>query len=344
MGWRGSARHWQRFDVAYLLLAGIATPLVVSVHTVVGFDFATSIVPGWHNTIFPPYFVAGAIYSGFAMVLTLAIPLRAAYGLQDFITERHLENMAKVMLATGLMVAYGYVMEAFFGWYSANYVRRVRGDQPRVRSLEIERRNQAVVAFLAVTAGRVNAVASFRLGHFDIEGRVILQDARVVRTKNRKTFETWLFPVDDDLEEIVIAWARYLLNEKGWTADDPLFPSTRVALQPSGGFGGSEIDRKPWTSTGPIRKIVSEAFHRAGLPYPNPHAFRETIVAYGRENCVGWAAMQAWAQNLGHESLTTTFGSYGKVSPEEQGRLVRSVRRTAQVHHALGTARTAARR
>lgn len=120
MGWRGSARHWRRFDTAYQLLAGIATPLVVSVHTVVGFDFATGIVPGWHNTLFPPYFVAGAIYSGFAMVLTLAIPLRAAYGLQDFITAKHLDNMAKIMLATGLMVAYGYVMEAFFGWYSAN--------------------------------------------------------------------------------------------------------------------------------------------------------------------------------------------------------------------------------
>lgn len=120
MGWRGSARHWQRFDTAYKLLAGLATPLVVSVHTVVGLDFATSIVPGWHNTIFPPYFVAGAIYSGFAMVLTLAIPLRAVYGLQDFITDRHLDNMAKVMLATELMVAYGYLMEAFFGWYSAN--------------------------------------------------------------------------------------------------------------------------------------------------------------------------------------------------------------------------------
>ncbi|HYO24694.1 MAG TPA: NrfD/PsrC family molybdoenzyme membrane anchor subunit [Lacipirellulaceae bacterium] len=120
MGWRGSAKHWHRFDVAYRLLAGIATPLVVSVHTVVGFDFATSIVPGWHNTIFPPYFVAGAIYSGFAMVLTLAIPLRAAYDLRDFITDRHLDNMAKVMLATSLMVSYGYAMEAFFGWYSAN--------------------------------------------------------------------------------------------------------------------------------------------------------------------------------------------------------------------------------
>ncbi len=120
MGWRGSARHWQRYEVAYLLLAGIATPLVVSVHTVVSLDFAVAIVPGWHTTIFPPYFVAGAIYSGFAMVLTLAIPLRAAYGLQDFITERHLQNMAKIMLATGLIVAYGYFMELFTAWYSGN--------------------------------------------------------------------------------------------------------------------------------------------------------------------------------------------------------------------------------
>jgi molybdopterin-containing oxidoreductase family membrane subunit len=118
MGWRNSALHWQRYEVAYLLLAGIATPLVVSVHTVVSFDFAVGIVPGWHTTIFPPYFVAGAIYSGFAMVLTLTIPLRALYGLKDFITTKHLENMAKVMLATGLMVAYGYMMEAFTSFYS----------------------------------------------------------------------------------------------------------------------------------------------------------------------------------------------------------------------------------
>ncbi|MFO0896366.1 MAG: NrfD/PsrC family molybdoenzyme membrane anchor subunit [Pirellulales bacterium] len=120
MGWRGSATHWHRYHVAYVLLAGLATPLVVSVHTVVGLDFATSVLPGWHATIFPPYFVAGAIFSGFAMVMTLAIPLRAVYGLQDFITAKHLDNMAKIMLATGLMVAYGYLMEVFFGWYSAN--------------------------------------------------------------------------------------------------------------------------------------------------------------------------------------------------------------------------------
>ncbi len=119
MGWRGSAIHWYRYEVAYLLLAGLATPLVVSVHTVVSFDFAIGIIPGWHATIFPPYFVAGAIYAGFAMVLTLAIPIRWMYGLQDFITARHLRNMAKVMLATGLIVAYGYMMEAFMAWYSA---------------------------------------------------------------------------------------------------------------------------------------------------------------------------------------------------------------------------------
>jgi molybdopterin-containing oxidoreductase family membrane subunit len=120
MGWRGSARHWHRYETAYLLLAGLATPLVVSVHTVVSFDFAVSQLPGWHATIFPPYFVAGAIYSGFAMVMTLAIPLRKFYGLEDFITMRHLRNMAKIMLATGLIVGYGYMMEVFMAWYSAN--------------------------------------------------------------------------------------------------------------------------------------------------------------------------------------------------------------------------------
>jgi molybdopterin-containing oxidoreductase family membrane subunit len=124
MGWRGSAKHWQRYDSAYLLLAGLATPLVVSVHTVVSFDFAISILPGWHSTIFPPYFVAGALFSGFAMVLTLTIPIRAVYRLEDFITMRHLNNMAKIMLATGLIVTYGYGMEIFMAWYGGNNFER----------------------------------------------------------------------------------------------------------------------------------------------------------------------------------------------------------------------------
>src|ERR1700682_2153427 len=118
MGWRGSAKHWNRYETAYMLLAGLATPLVLSVHSVVSLDFASSIVPGWHTTFFPPYFVAGAIYSGFAMVLILAIPFRYLYGMQDFITLRHLQNAAKVMLATGMIVAYAYGLEMFMGWYS----------------------------------------------------------------------------------------------------------------------------------------------------------------------------------------------------------------------------------
>ena len=120
MGWRGAASHWQKYETASLLLAGLATPLVLSVHTVVSFDFTVAIVPGWHSTIFPPYFVAGAIYSGFAMVMVLAIPLRAMYGLEDLITTRHLDNMAKVMLATGEIVAYSYMFEAFIAWYSGD--------------------------------------------------------------------------------------------------------------------------------------------------------------------------------------------------------------------------------
>jgi Ni/Fe-hydrogenase subunit HybB-like protein len=120
LGWRGESRHWRWHETASLLLAGLATPLVLSVHTVVSFDFTIAILPGWHSTIFPPYFVAGAIYSGFAMVLILAIPLRAVYGLENLVTERHLNNCAKVMLATGLILAYTYAIEPFTAWYSGD--------------------------------------------------------------------------------------------------------------------------------------------------------------------------------------------------------------------------------
>ncbi len=120
LGWRGGQRHWRHYEMAYLLLAGLSTPLVLSVHTIVSFDFAVSQVPGWHTTIFPPYFVAGAIFSGFAMVITLLVPARAAFGLQDLITTRHLENICKVLLATGMMVGYAYATEFFIAWYSGN--------------------------------------------------------------------------------------------------------------------------------------------------------------------------------------------------------------------------------
>jgi Ni/Fe-hydrogenase subunit HybB-like protein len=120
LGWRGSARHWHRYQMTYLLLAALATPLVVSVHTVVSFDFATTLVPGWHSTIFPPYFVAGAIFSGLAMVVLITAALRRYYRLHGIITMKHLDNMAKIMLASGLFVSHGYVVEFFFGWYSGS--------------------------------------------------------------------------------------------------------------------------------------------------------------------------------------------------------------------------------
>jgi Ni/Fe-hydrogenase subunit HybB-like protein len=124
MGWRNSARHWERFESAYLILGGLATPLVVSVHSVVSSDFAMANVPGWHETVFPPYFVAGAIFSGFAMVLMLAIPLRMIYHLEDFITEDHLNVMGKVLLATSFLTSYGYFSEQFISWYGGETVER----------------------------------------------------------------------------------------------------------------------------------------------------------------------------------------------------------------------------
>ncbi len=121
MGWRGSNQHWHRYEQMYLLLAGLSTPLVLSVHSIVSFDFAVSIVPGWNVTVFPPYFVAGAVFAGFAMVITFALPIRKLYKLEHLITDRHMDWMAKILLATGLIVFYGYILEIFFSWYSGNF-------------------------------------------------------------------------------------------------------------------------------------------------------------------------------------------------------------------------------
>ncbi|HSO06356.1 MAG TPA: NrfD/PsrC family molybdoenzyme membrane anchor subunit [Pelomicrobium sp.] len=124
LGWRGSAAHWHRMETAYLLLAAFATPLVISVHSVISLDFAVSIVPGYHSTVFPPYFVAGALFSGFCMVVTIAVPLRRVFGLQDFITLRHFDMMGRIMLAAGWMVIYGYLVEVFIAWYGGSEFER----------------------------------------------------------------------------------------------------------------------------------------------------------------------------------------------------------------------------
>jgi len=134
LGWRGSNRHWSNYERAYLILAALSTPLVLSVHSVVSFDFATSVEPGWHTTIFPPYFVAGAVFSGFAMVMTLLLIARTVYGMHDLVRIRHLELMNKIMLTTGSLVGYAYAMEFFIAWYSGNpyerfvFINRIMGD------------------------------------------------------------------------------------------------------------------------------------------------------------------------------------------------------------------------
>ena len=132
----------------------------------------------------------------------------------------------------------------------------------------------------------------------------------------------------DDIEQIVLDWCDFLRSEKLYGLDDPLFPSTNRTVNSNGKFEASGLSRRPWSTTGPIRAVLREAFEAAELPAPNPHSFRTTLVALGREVCTTWAEMQAWAQNLGHESLTTTFGSYGKVGAHEQGALIRNARKT----------------
>ena len=124
LGWRGGNRQWRHYEMAYLILAGLSTPLVLSVHSVVSFDFATSVIPGWHTTIFPPYFVAGAIFGGFAMVLTIMLPARAIFGLHDLITDDHVDKMCKIIVLTGSIVGYAYAMEFFIAWYSGNSFER----------------------------------------------------------------------------------------------------------------------------------------------------------------------------------------------------------------------------
>ena len=143
LGWRGSNRHWHVYEKAYLLLAALATPLVLSVHSVVSFDFAVSQIPGWHATIFPPYFVAGAIFSGFAMVITLAIPARQLFGLKDFITMRHLDNMAKIILVTSSMVGYSYLMEFFVPVIATIPFEQFHFHEPRIRALALLRLDHA---------------------------------------------------------------------------------------------------------------------------------------------------------------------------------------------------------
>jgi integrase len=190
---------------------------------------------------------------------------------------------------------------------------------------EIELRNRALVAFTLLTGARDSAIASLKLKHVDLIAGRVHQDAREVKTKFSKTFNTFFFPVGEEVRGIVAEWVSYLRDDKLWGNDDPLFPGTRVALGPDRQFAAAGLSREHWSNATPIRTIFREAFASAGLPYFNPHSLRNTLVQLGQEVCRTPEQFKAWSQNLGHEKVLTTFLSYGEVACQRQGEIIRDL-------------------
>ena len=189
---------------------------------------------------------------------------------------------------------------------------------------DVEQRDRALIAFTILTGARDGAVASFKLRHIDIVGGTVDQNAREVRTKFAKSFVTTFFPVGDDIRAVVVDWVNYLRQNKLWGLDDPLFPMTKVTVGGDLRFAAAGLDRKHWSSAGPIRTIFKAAFVTAGLPYFNPHSFRKTLALLGQTLCRTPEEYKAWSQNLGHEHVLTTFCSYGDVSSHRQTEILRS--------------------
>jgi integrase/recombinase XerC len=190
---------------------------------------------------------------------------------------------------------------------------------------EVERRNRALIAFTLLTGARDRAIASMKLKHVDLTTDSVTQDAREVNTKFSKTFTTFFFPVGDEVRAIVAEWILYLRGEKLWGNDDPLFPATRVSLGVTRQFEASGLERSHWATATPIREIFRRAFVAAGLPYFNPHSFRNSLVKFGQDICRTPEEFKAWSQNLGHEGPLTTFLSYGEVACDRQGEILREL-------------------
>lgn len=207
---------------------------------------------------------------------------------------------------------------------SVEQIRRVLDCMPA--ESDVQKRDRALIAFTLLTGARDNAIASMSLKHVDLERRTVFQDARDVRTKNRKTFTTWFFPVGADVEAIVADWISWLEREKGWGPDDPLFPASKVTVGANGGFENGGLARHHWKSAAAIRMIFKAAFERAGLPYFNPHSFRNTVAMLGERICQSPEAFKAWSQNLGHEHVATTFTSYGAVPGHRQAEIFDQLR------------------
>jgi len=190
---------------------------------------------------------------------------------------------------------------------------------------EIEKRNRALVAFTLLTGARDSAIASMKLKHVDLIAVCVNQDAREVKTKFSKTFNTYFFPVGKEIHSIISEWVSYLRDQKLWGNDDPLFPATQIGLGATRQFEAVGLSREHWSNATPIRSIFREAFERAGLSYYNPHSFRNTLVQLGEEVCKTPEQFKAWSQNLGHEKVLTTFLSYGEVACQRQGEIIRDL-------------------
>lgn len=189
-------------------------------------------------------------------------------------------------------------------------------------SLPWEKRDKAIMAFAILTGARDDAIASFALKHVDLANRKVDQDARDVRTKNRKSFTTWFFPVGDDMEAILADWIDYLKTDLGFRQNDPLFPATEMGLNDQGEFAPKGLSRNFWSNADPIRKAFKKAFSVADLPSFHPHSVRNTLVQLGEKTCASPEEFKAWSQNLGHEQVLTTFTSYGKVSSSRQAEII----------------------
>jgi integrase len=190
---------------------------------------------------------------------------------------------------------------------------------------DIGKRDRAIIAFTLLSGARDDATASLKLKHIDIAGRRIFQDAREVRTKNRKTIDTTFFPVGDDVESIVAEWVDYLRGKLLFGPDDPLFPKTNIALGNDGLFGAAGLSRDHWSNAAAIRRIFKTAFEAAGLPYANPHSLRRTLAKLGEQLCRTPEEFKAWSQNLGHEKVLTTFTSYGTVGKNRQADIIKNL-------------------
>jgi integrase len=189
----------------------------------------------------------------------------------------------------------------------------------------VERRDRALIAFTVVTTARVGALASFRLGHVDLDGGFVEQDARTVRTKAAKTFRTYLMPFDEKAMAIVTDWVTELRHHHLWGPDDPLFPATEMGLDGNGAFVPTGLLRQCWGSTGPVRDVFGKAFTKAGLPYFNPHSFRSMIIRHAMTRELTPEEMKALSQNLGHSDVLTTFTSYGEIPTHHQGQLIQAL-------------------